>query len=156
MLKLDIEKFLILFIFIIIYILSYKLEIFHIRKLFCFPRVYSPDLPWGHSRFSPQSSQYSPYSPLPIFPSEVSQGYTKSNTLSKNRQMNNKQNYKMWLKIPGTLITPSPTVSWGLERWLTRQERWTLFQRFWVWFPALRSQLTTICHSRFQGLWYLI
>lgn len=72
------------------------LEIFHIKKLLCFQRVYPPDLPWDHSRFSHQSNHNTPfYSPLPIFPLEASQGYTKSNTLSKNQQTNNKQNYKM-------------------------------------------------------------
>lgn len=67
-------------------------EIFHIKKLFCFPRV----IYLGITQDPPTSFHNTPfYSPLPIFYLETSQGYTKSNTLSKNRQMNNKQNYKM-------------------------------------------------------------
>lgn len=115
MLKLDIEKFLILFVLIIIIYFHICLKFSILKTILLSKSVYPPDLPRDHSRFSHQSNHNTPfYSPLPIFPSEASQGYTKSNTLSKYRQMNNKQNYKMlWPKVPGTLFTPSPTVSYG-------------------------------------------
>lgn len=39
----------------------------------------------------------------------------------------------------------------GLERWLSDEQHWLLFQRSWVQFPATTLQLTSVCGSDSRG-----
>ena len=80
-----------------------------------------------------------------------SQGYTEKPCLEKNQiQKTNKQtNKKHQTPKPHPKQTNKQTNKQELERWLSGEEPWLLFQRTWVQFPATTWWLTTICN----GVW---
>lgn len=59
----------------------------------------------------------------------------------------------VWV-FPETVIMSFITLkiqSWGLQRCLSGEEHWLLWQGTEVWFPELKWQLITICNSSARG-----